>query len=71
MADEEYKTGNIHVDRALNELDAAMFNGDTFIDRHAIDVMRRYVCRWQLRLEEHEEMLVEHNKMANGDEQDD
>jgi hypothetical protein len=37
---------------AIDEIDAALFNGDTFHDEEAIEDFRRFMDRWERRLVE-------------------
>jgi len=50
MAD-DFKTGNPHVDKSLNALDASMFSGDVFFKGSARSVLRRYIRRWDRELD--------------------
>lgn len=40
-------TGNRHVDKAINELDAAMFSGDAFNDINAALKFQKWLHRWE------------------------
>ena len=39
-------TGDTHVDRAINEIDAAMFSGDVFLDPEAARAFQLWLQRW-------------------------
>lgn len=54
--DKEWKTGRDYLDAAFNSIDAAMFSGDAFLDRHCSDVLQRHIARWQRGLIEQAEM---------------
>jgi len=47
------------VDGAIDEIDAALFNGDTFHDEEAIEDFRRFMERWERRLVEIKSTLDE------------
>lgn len=41
------KTGNIHVDQAIEEIDAALFSGDAIDDINAALAFQKYLHRWE------------------------
>ena len=47
------------VDGAIDEIDAALFSGDTFHDEEAIEDFRRMMERWERRLVEIKSILDE------------
>ena len=47
------------VDGAIDEIDAALFSGDTFHDEEAIEDFRRIMERWERRLVEIKSILDE------------
>jgi hypothetical protein len=47
------------VDGAIDEIDAALFSGDTFHDAEAIEDFRRIMERWERRLVEIKSILDE------------
>jgi hypothetical protein len=40
-------TGNRHVDKAINEIDAAIFSGDALDDINAALALQKYLHRWE------------------------
>jgi len=44
---------------AIDEIDAALFNGDTFHDEEAIEDFRRFMERWERQLVEIKSILDE------------
>lgn len=50
------------VTRAIDEIDAAIFSGDEFIDDENIKELRRLMSRWERGLKEHEETIEELSK---------
>jgi hypothetical protein len=40
-------TGIAHIDKAINELDAAMFSGDAFEDINVALAFQKYLHRWE------------------------
>jgi len=40
------KTGDPHVDKAIDEIDAAMFSGDVFVRQEARDALKAWLRRW-------------------------
>lgn len=53
------------VENALQELDAALYSGDTFIDGANIQMMQGYLDRWNRCLVEHRATLKEILKDAD------
>jgi hypothetical protein len=51
-----YLTGNRHVDAATNSIDAAVFNGDVFLDDDARIAIRGLMARWEVKLKEWDEL---------------
>lgn len=48
-----------HIDNACDEIDAALFTGDTFHDRKCIQELESYMARWQRGLENAKEIVAE------------
>jgi hypothetical protein len=44
-------TGNKHIDNAIDEIDAAMFSGDTFINPEAAQNFKGMLERWGRQIE--------------------
>jgi len=40
-------TGNPHVDRAINEIDAAIFSGDALDDINVALALQKWLHRWE------------------------
>ena len=40
-------TGNPHVDKAINEIDAALFSGDALDDVNAALKLQKWLHRWE------------------------
>jgi hypothetical protein len=55
MAD-PYLTGNRHFDAVTNSIDAAVFNGDIFLDDDARIAFRGLMARWQVKLRDWDEL---------------
>lgn len=53
------------LENALQEIDAAMYSGDTFIDGANIQMMQGYLDRWNRGLVEHRATLKEILKDAD------
>jgi len=47
------------IEQAKEEIDAAIFSGDAFIDRDNIAWLRRYMVIWEKELKSHEKILDE------------
>ena len=46
-----------NVDSAIEEIDAAMFTGDTFIDPHNIELLENMMRRWQKELDANKKII--------------
>lgn len=40
------------VEQAIDEIDAAMFSGDTFYDDDNREVLKKYIARWSKEIDE-------------------
>ena len=49
---------NRHAAKSINELDAAVFSGDSFFEIEAIETLENYLARWQRGLNEHRASLL-------------
>lgn len=52
---------NVHpaVEEAIDEIDAAIFTGDAFINAENIKEMERMMTRWQRGLDSHKELIAD------------
>lgn len=48
-----------YLDKAANEIDAAMFSGDDFFDAANRAALREWIARWERKLTVCEEMALE------------
>ncbi|RVO41323.1 DNA-binding response regulator [Sinorhizobium meliloti] len=55
-AEDRFSTGFQNLDRAANVIDAAMSNGDPFLDRDARAALRNFMGRWKKRLTRWEDL---------------
>lgn len=46
---------NVQIDRAIDEIDAAMFSGDTFQERYNREELKKFIARWSREIERIEE----------------
>ena len=48
-----------YIENACEEIDAAMFSGDAFIEKEERDALSNYIGRWQRQMKEWEEIAAE------------
>jgi ADP-dependent phosphofructokinase/glucokinase len=48
-----------YLERSYEEIDAAMFSGDAFIEQEERDTLRKCIDRWERKMKEWEEIAAE------------
>jgi ADP-dependent phosphofructokinase/glucokinase len=48
-----------YIEKACEEIDAAMFSGDAFMEKDERDELTNYIGRWQRKMKEWEEIAAE------------
>lgn len=46
---------NVQIDRAIDEIDAAVFSGDIFQERYNREELKRFIAKWLREIEQIEE----------------
>ena len=47
-----------YIEQACEEIDAAMFSGDAFLEKEERESLTRYINRWQRQMKEFEELWI-------------